>query len=277
MRERKRETEKRRISLLSARNELLMVYTGRSRIKTHSPAFIFPAKFTLIELLVVIAIIAILASMLLPALSQARERAHSIKCVGNLRQHGAVYASYAIDNENWAPFAPGDVGKGPSFRWHIVTIPYFSKRQDVMNRGASEVFWCGKDLQPEFIAGTKSRIELFDNGDISYGINRKLVHPPQKLSKVKDASRLLYLAEAATNVTKTSVRGYYWAHYSPDSANPQAYPRHNGVCNAVFLDGHSEAVRSSNGLYSGLYAAGAFSQSGKANNRWEVVNRAEDI
>ena len=81
--------------------------------------------FTLIELLVVIAIIAILASMLLPALNQARAKARDIKCANNVRQLTFGCLQYADDNKGSGPRYNGMTVTNPNYlKWQSAILPY---------------------------------------------------------------------------------------------------------------------------------------------------------
>jgi prepilin-type N-terminal cleavage/methylation domain-containing protein len=82
--------------------------------------------FTLVELLVVIGIIALLVSILLPALAQARMSAVNVNCMSNMHQVYIAYTSYTIDNQGWYPLSTQDewqnaAGYGGGGTWYNTT------------------------------------------------------------------------------------------------------------------------------------------------------------
>lgn len=210
--------------------------------------------FTLVELLVVIGVIAILISVLLPALQRVRSHARNVQCMSNLRQIGLGCAAYANTFRNIA--LPHSVGGA---QWH--TIPFFRRAMGLAGSDLDNVstpIWNPGLLCPESNAILNAYARKMSLTS-AYGMNHEQTRRPQyaphnisliKLNRVNKPHEKLYVADAASWELTMNDSDLYvrYNRFSTDSSSGAISYRHGRQqrmndqrVNVLFYDFHVES------------------------------------
>jgi prepilin-type N-terminal cleavage/methylation domain-containing protein/prepilin-type processing-associated H-X9-DG protein len=223
-----------------------------------------PPAFTLIELLVVIAIIAILAAMLLPALSRAKAKAQGIRCVSNLRQLGFAMVMYADDNSAY-PLAIKSAGGINYYLWPPRLRQYTTSGRDVGVFGCPAAppeaqwtikFGSGRPAQYGYLAD-EVWLESRQTNYLSYGFNGwgsksplplglgiSEDDPPTKSTAVVSPANMIALADSNWDRKQGALLSPN-AFICPEVGKQFYWPLdvHNQRVNVNFCDGHVESLR----------------------------------
>jgi prepilin-type N-terminal cleavage/methylation domain-containing protein/prepilin-type processing-associated H-X9-DG protein len=200
--------------------------------------------FTLIELLVVIAIIALLMSILMPALSKAKDQAKAVLCRSNLRQIGLAAVLYADDNDNFVPRNGG--------YWIRVFMPYLGEEGQVSNYRLVKIYNC-----PSY----PDRQQTVDYVINSWKDDIDEVDGPSKITEFRRHSQTIYLADNAYGSWRPIISNeqeldnhaalfdVWELKHLPSVTDVENYgerrvarDRHLRGCNGAYFDGHSDYI-----------------------------------
>lgn len=200
-------------------------------------------NFTLIELLIVIAVIAILVSILLPALASAKKKAQAITCTGNKKQIGTIIAAYGNDFSGWSPEGRSSQYIYPRDYWthHLQELKYLSwqktRRSSILVCPSVKPYVYVNQIKCVSLRGAlsgplvkttffRSGGQVQDTGNADAGVApRTYPLPPSRFLIVFDS-----FATTDPNY-KSNV-----AFANPDSASAG----HNGKISVLMFDGHAE-------------------------------------